>query len=222
MCHIPKDEVLRYLGYKNQELSRELENRIDSLIETAKSVCSPKFTHMISDVEFNTDAIFLSGTSIQLTGNDIKKHLTGAKKCIILACTLGTAFETELMRIQAKSVTDSVIFDAVGNAYIESFADSCENKLLKPYRDGGYYSKYRYSPGYGDLPIELQNDILSALSAQKRIGLSVTDTNILIPRKSITAFIGIYDKPQSVLTSKCDACSSREFCKMKKEGFSCD
>lgn len=222
MYNIPKSEILRYLGYNGQEMSVELTEKIDKLAIHAQSIATPKETHMLSDIEFKDGAITLSGTNIILTGKSIYEHLKGAKQCITLACTLGTTFETEFLRIQKVSLTDALIFDTIGNAFIESYADALENQLLTPYKSRGMFSKYRYSPGYGDLPLSLQRNILSALSAEKKIGLTVTDTNILIPRKSITAFIGIFDKPQNKLTSKCENCSAKEFCKMRRECLSCD
>lgn len=222
MCSIPTAEVLRYLGYSGQNISAELIHKIENLISHAKKVCTPKETHMVCDVEQNKNAILLTGTSLKLTGASINEHLKGAKRCITLACTLGVGFESELLRMQKSSMTDAVIFDAIGNAFIESYADHTEEHLLNPYRNQGFFSKYRYSPGYGDLPLTLQSDILSALSAEKKIGLTATDTDILIPRKSITAFIGIFDKPQGNQTSKCVGCSAKEFCKMRKECSCCD
>ncbi len=220
MHDIPKAEVLRYLGYSGQGISPELNGKIEAMIAKARAVCLPKFTYIVSELEFFCDGIALSGVNIWLTGESIMEYLKGAKKCIMLACTLGTGFETELLRLESSSMTDAVIFDAVGNAYIESYADSLEEELLEKFN--GMYSKYRYSPGYGDLPLTLQQSIILALSADKRIGLTATDTDILIPRKSVTAFIGLFDRPQAKPRIKCEACSAKDFCKMRKDGVSCD
>lgn len=222
MCSIPKSEVLRYLGYTNQEISEELDMKIDKIITLAEKEASPKSVHMISDIAFTENKIRLTGTDIVLHGKSIKEYLKGAVKCITLACTLGVGFESALLRIQQISITDSLIFDAAGNALIESYADSEEAKLLEQYKNMGLHSKYRFSPGYGDLPLELQHDILSALGCERKIGLTATDSNILIPRKSITAFMGIFNTPQSKPQSKCENCSAKDFCKMRKDGVSCD
>jgi len=222
MYSINKNEVLRYLGYKGQVLSDDISSAIDEMSELALSVCSPLYTHILSEITETPQGLQLSGTNIILTGNDIKKHLTGAKKCITLACTLGAGFETTLLRLQAKSITKSIIFDAVGTAFIEEFADNVEEKLLLPFISEGYFSKFRYSPGYGDLPLELEKDIVNTLQCQKKIGLTFTDTNILIPRKSITSFTGIFDIPQKKADSKCELCNNKDNCKMRKDGNICD
>lgn len=222
MYSINKNEVLRYLGYRGQEIPHDIDALIDRLIEKALKTLSPSYTHMISDIEKTGSGLYLKGTSITLTGNDIKKHLDGAEKCIILACTLGMKYESEMLKLQAKSVTEAVIFDSVGTALIEEVADRAEEKLLFPLKCEGYFSKFRYSPGYGDLPLDIQKDIINSLQCQKKIGLTLTDTNLLIPQKSVTAFIGIFNTPQEKPKSKCELCSARDTCKMRKEGKTCD
>ena len=222
MYSINKSEVFRYLGNTGQDVPKDIDTLSDRLIEKALRLLNPKYTYRISDLEFSETGIELKDTNLTLTGRDISEHLKGAKKCITLACTLGVAFETELSRLQAKSVTEALIFDAVGTAFTEAVADKSEEELLLPFKREGYFSKFRFSPGYGDLPITLQKDIIATLDATKRIGLTVTHTNILIPRKSVTAFIGIFDTPQKKPHSKCEICSARSMCSMRKDGKACD
>ena len=121
MYSINKNEVLRYLGYNGQTLSADISAMIDEMSEYALKVCSPLYTYILSEIIEVRDGLQLSGTNIILTGSDIKKHLYGAKKCITLACTLGVGFETSLRRLQAESITKSIIFDAVGTAFIYYF-----------------------------------------------------------------------------------------------------
>ena len=88
-------------------------------------------------------------------------------------------------------------------------------------KTGGSYT-WRYSPGYGDYPIECQGAFLSALNAGRLIGLTVTESNILLPRKSVTAVIGISEKEiESSEKRGCDSCKLRETCKFRKEGKGC-
>ncbi len=222
MCDIPRKEILRYLGCNGKEIPKTLEMSINYISNQALAASTPAYTHIISDIITTAYGLKLSGTNILLTGEDIKKHLFGAKKCITLACTLGLSFEAEQRKTQVKSMADSVILDAIGTAYIEEFANRTEEKLLLPFKKEGYFSKFRFSPGYGDLPLNLQKNIVDTLNVSKKIGLNVTDTNILIPQKSITAFIGIFETPQQNPKSKCELCAGKGSCKMKKEGLTCD
>ena len=42
---IPKDEVLRYLGYKKQEIEESLDKLINETIEESKELILPKFVY---------------------------------------------------------------------------------------------------------------------------------------------------------------------------------
>ena len=81
---------------------------------------------------------------------------------------------------------------------------------------GGKALTPRYSPGYGDLSINIQNQLLDILDAKKSIGLSATSNNILIPRKSVTAIIGIIDDKYKKLENACLNCSKYESCNFRK------
>ncbi len=217
-----KDEVLRYLGYRGHKIPSEFDRTIDFYMSKITSLCNPKYTYIISDVDKKGNSIELVGTNLVLSGKDILKHLDKALKCVTLACTLGAEFDKELLKLQTKSMSDAVIFDAVGTAYIEGFSDKCEDEILSDFKSSGYFSNFRFSPGYGDLSITLQKDIISCLDCPKKIGLTVTESGLLLPQKSITAFIGIFDKPQYKPSSKCESCKAKDTCLMRKDGKVCD
>ena len=79
----------------------------------------------------------------------------------------------------------------------------------------------RFSPGYGDLPLDLQPALCAALDAQRRLGLTVTDSLLLNPVKSVTAVIGLSPTPQPARIRGCGYCNFRENCQFRKEGTTC-
>ena len=79
----------------------------------------------------------------------------------------------------------------------------------------------RYSPGYGDLSIEKNIDIINVLNSQKNIGLTVTDSGIMIPRKSVVALIGVSKKGIKREKKSCDNCYNKHNCNYKKEAKIC-
>ena len=126
----------------------------------------------------------LAEAEYELKGNDIAKHLSGAKYVVIMAVTLGLDIDRESARLQRVSVRDALIFDAAASAAIEAFADEFTERMSN---ELGLPVGMRFSPGYGDFPIEAVSDIASLLHADKRIGLTVTGSHGMIPLKSITA-----------------------------------
>lgn len=212
---IDKKEVLRYLGHKGHEFSKEIDIKIDFLIENAYSVCNPKSMWGVFEPEFK-DKVYLKGTSIAFEGKDIYSHLEGAKKVGVLAVTAGINAEREIMKFQQFDMVSAVIADAVFDAYTESLADDTQQEIVAFATKQKLFTNSRYSPGYGDFPLEAQKDFERLLNLNKTIGLSVTENNLLIPRKSVTAVIGLFDKEQKT-TSSCEVCSLKDKCKSKRE-----
>ena len=213
---IDKNEVLRYLGYKNQHISDDLNEKINYLIENAYEIISAKTVWEVFEPEFN-DSVALKGTAMQFSGSDIKNHLLGAKKVAVLALTLGINVEREILRYQQTDMVSAVICDAIFDAATESVADEAEAEIAAFAKKEGLFTNYRYSPGYGDFPLDVQGGIISVLNCEKRIGLTVTPCNILLPRKSVTAVIGLFDKEQEKIIHNCQNCNMKDNCKSKRE-----
>ena len=51
----------------------------------------------------------------------------------------------------------------------------------------------RFSPGYGDLPLDIQRSVFRFLEPEIKIGLTLSESLIMCPSKSVTAFVGILD-----------------------------
>ena len=112
----------------------------------------------------------------------------------------------------------ALVLDALASAMTEEFCDSAENEM-KAKLPGNF--TWRFSPGYGDYPIELQPDMIRFLNADKLIGLTATESNILIPRKSVTAVIGVSEDEQEQALRGCAVCKMRENCRYRKDGGHC-
>ena len=116
----------------------------------------------------------------------LSRTLRGASEAYIMAVTLGAGVDRELLALSKRSMTEHFVYDAVASAYVEAACDAAEAQLC-----GGLLTTHRFSPGYGDLPLDLQRYILDRLSAERLLGVTLTDTSLMIPTKSITAIIGI-------------------------------
>ena len=108
----------------------------------------------------------------------------------MFAATVGLGIDQLIKRSEVTSIMDAAIYQAAGAEMVEAFADSEMNKLRAQEAEKGFRLRPRYSPGYGDLPLALQTDFARILDMQKWCGISLTDTLLMVPSKSITAFIG--------------------------------
>lgn len=218
---IEKQEVLRYLSYKNQNIHSSLDLLIDESILEIKEYLNLRNTFKIFNIERNTNNIKLLNSNILFKGHDIAEHLKNSDVCAILALTIGNIVERKIKYYQKTNLTKAVILDACATVAVESYADEVQKKIEEEAAKLNLGITYRYSPGYGDFNIGIQPFFIKVLEADKKIGLSVTEDNILLPRKSITAVIGFQDKKIVSTHPGCNSCNTREMCKFRKEGNYC-
>ena len=218
---IDKNEVLRYLGYKNQEIDEKLDELINTCLKEVKDLSQPKYVYKLFDLKKEDEVLALEGTNLTLQGNDIKEHLKHSKRCAMLAVTLGVQIEKKIQYYNRIDLTKALILDSCATAYVEVLADSVEEEIKAQAVSEGYGITFRFSPGYGDLPIEMQGDFLKLLDAGKRIGLVATETSILTPRKSVTAIIGFQESGIESESRSCEICNKYNECDFRKGGGVC-
>ncbi|MFR5266349.1 methionine synthase [Clostridium sp.] len=219
--NIDKNEVLRYMGYKNQEIDEILDKKIDSCIDRIKRDAKPRYTMAEYDIENVEEGILVSKSTFILKGNNIKRHLKGCNKVILLAATLGGEVDKVIKLNERICLEDGIILDACATTLIESFCDNIEKEILANKKKEGKSITFRYSPGYGDFPIECQRDFVGVVDGSRKIGLCSTSNNILVPRKSVTAIIGVYDEIRELKKRSCEDCSNYDKCLYRRKGVSC-
>jgi len=169
-------QTLRYLGIRGEADCETVRLAAECLEELKKTV-NPKFIK-------RTFLPFEADNGLFLKGENIKRLLDGAQKVVLFAATLGIEADRAIKRYQKKDMAKAAVFDAAAAAYLENFLDSIdfsEDKLMPT---------MRFSPGYGDYPIEMQKVILKLLKAEK-IGISLLDSFMLTPSKTVTAVLGL-------------------------------
>jgi cobalamin-dependent methionine synthase I len=218
---INKEEVLRYLGYKGQDIDENLINTIEECREEIKKLITPRVVYSYKNVKSNDDGVEVITTNLILKGKDIKEHLKNSTECVLMAVTLGNEVERQTRLYEKTNLTKALILDACATTAVEEVCDIVENNVKEKAILNGMNITFRYSPGYGDLPLDVQNSFLRTLEAQKKIGLTVSENNLLFPRKSVTAIIGIVNSGIEKKRKRCKECSNYENCSFRREGESC-
>lgn len=110
---------------------------------------------------------------------------------VFLCGTIGAEFDAWQRRLSVLSAADALLSQRIGLEAVEAVMDGLEAKAKTEVEAEGRKLLPRKSPGYGDLPIELSRRILEELDAPRKIGVSITDSNLLVPSKSVTAICEI-------------------------------
>lgn len=227
LVEVDKTEVLRYLQYKNQDIKSDLLKIIDESIEETKKIINPRFILRKYPIKkkkifAGKNQVILEEANLILESNDIYDLLVECDECILMAATLGLEIEKEIRKLTYTDLTKGIIIDSCATTAIEEVCDIIQDSISKKLLKEDKYITYRYSPGYGDLSIENNSHINNILNSQKEIGLTVTNSGIMIPRKSVVALIGVSDKGRINRKKSCDNCSNRHNCQYKKEGHNCE
>lgn len=223
---LDKNEILRYLGHKGQPVDMDTMKAVDDGITDLVKAAKFRYTYKIFDIQKvntpNGAYMELANSRVRLLGNDICEHLRDCEKCALLAATLGIEVDNLIRVAQNTDMLRAVVLDACGTDFIEKVGDLAEQEIREQAAAEGFGITFRFSPGYGDLPLETQESLIAALDAGRKIGLTLTDTSLMIPGKSVTAIIGFTcDKSASRKPTGCDICSMREECEFRKAGASC-
>ncbi len=211
LTHIPREEVLRYLGCPGAEDPATLA-LVESCSARLLAAARPKWMYRVFDLTVQAGGVQLD-CGLLLPGRDLAAHLRGCSRAALLATTLSAPVDALLRRAQAEDLAAAVALDCCATAAVEAVCDSAEAEIRSQFP--GCSFSFRFSPGYGDLPIELQDPILRLLDAPRRMGLCATDRHILTPRKSVTAILGISDGEVTPQKRGCASCSFRGRCKFQ-------
>ena len=214
--HLLREEVLRYLGYGKSPASDSVSLIIDECERELSSLATVRYIYRIFDdrVLFK-DGIRLGG--VEFKSRDLSRHLSGCERAAVLCATLGSDADMARLKLERFDMSRAVVMDAAQNAYIEQVCDGACAQILKRVRDEGFNITSRFSPGYGDMPLSYQSVILSMMDAQKRIGLTCSDTYMLTPQKSVTAIAGITKAFQNCgVSSSCERCAARDMCRYRR------
>lgn len=191
-------ETRRYAG-----LQRAVdfdEKIIDEACEDARLLANPRSIWQLYDYDCLTGTV-LSSPAVQLAGKSIRKHLSGCEQVILMAATIGEKIENEVTkRFDEGTYTSSVLLDAAATTAVEQVADALEKAIEPDLARKGLGMRWRFSPGYGDWPLEQQPDLVR-LSHAEEIGISLSEALMLIPRKSITAIIGLFKNTKNLRTN---------------------
>ncbi len=213
LSEISREEAARYMGVRG-EPDENVTRLLDKYEPIVRENLRPAYVYRQGNVERTENDLKICGVS--LLGNDILRHLEGCERAIILGATVSSEADKLIRQTSVTDMAAALAVDALCSAAIEQVCNAAEEEIFTA-MDAAYRT-WRFSPGYGDLPISHQKELLFALNAQRRIGLTVTDSFLLIPSKSVTAIIGICDSAPVHTPQGCKACRMRENCAFRKSG----
>ena len=216
-----KNEALRY--YHAQAGDVQAAALIDAAYEKLKKDLQPRCTvkrfRCSVCMEQGKGCVVLDNGTV-FHSNALARYIGNAEELFLFGATLGSRIDVALRRMAVTSVAEAGAGQAVAAALIETYCDDCCN-LLQAQLPEGKKLKWRFSPGYGDWPLEEQKILFTVLDCAHTIGLTLTESCMMAPVKSVTAVMAIEDVNGTVTEneiSKCQRCGKTD-CEFRKKYF---
>lgn len=211
-------ETLRYLQCGNS-ISEDFSSLIDTCEAQILKAIQPRYIYQVFSITRLEGCISVDNTNLKFYGNDIKNHLKGCDKTVLMCATISSNVDRVIRTAEISDMAKALVLDVLSSVAIENVCNQVDSIIKEEYPQ--YYQTWRFSAGYGDFPIDVQRDFLNVLNAPKRIGLCVTDTNIMTPRKSVTAVMGLSEKPIEKERLGCASCNMKGVCQYRAKSLKC-
>lgn len=202
--YVSNETILRYLGYKGSGLRNEDQEAIDYAVRHILSTASFSKAIGLCALRLEGDAIHLADRgSDKIVSKDLSDFLEGCTQMLIVGVTIGFEVSRTIQRLLHSEPSKALIMDACASAITDAFCDKVQDEIVHEYTLSGRYTTQRYSPGYGDLPLESQATFARILDLSKRIGVHLTKQHQLIPEKSVIFVMGLSDVPVNKVVITC-------------------
>lgn len=208
-------EVYRYLGYGAKQPDSVVEKMVCEVLDELTREIKPKHIYKMYSCSASATEVILRAENdvtapLVFESKNLSANLMQCDKVALMAATLGLEADKLMQKYEVLNMAKASIAQACGAACIEAYCDIIQDRIRSALSANGTirYLRPRFSPGYGDLPLQNQKAIFDALECTKRIGLTLTDSLLMYPTKSVTAFIGFTANPQSCHIEKCKNCDN--------------
>lgn len=214
---VNKQEVWRYSGYLGLEksVSAELDDLLETVTKELEGVFQFKICYRRMPLVWKDGKPLLP---FSCESKDLSKCLDSCDEIVLFAATVGLEIDRKIARYERFSPSKALLMHAYGAERVETLCNHFCNEIQKEIRTEGLSCSPRFSPGYGDLPLETQREFFQLMDCNRKIGISLNESLLMTPSKSVTAIFGIGPCTKikvNEATHKCSECVNTD-CEYRK------
>lgn len=161
------------------------QEKIEETRRELMAVATPAFAARELPILVNNGECISAGELI-IASRDFAKTVSGHRSILVIGATLGAGVDRLIHKKSAISMAEGFIYDAVASAMAESLIILAEERAVEKREHSG-----RFSPGYGDMPLDLQEKIIPLVDGGRLLGIALNESKLMSPSKSVTALIGV-------------------------------
>ncbi len=198
-----REEAVRYLGYGKRSLDEFTEKMTADCEKELLEAVNARCCYARTKIEFPRNNVVDIGFG-EIESHDLFTHLQGCYGAILFAATIGIGVDRLIAKYSRIFPAKSVIIDALASSAIEYWCDKAETEITKN------IEKHcsRFSAGYGDFPLSFQKDFVNCLDMTRKLGVTLSDSLLMTPTKSVTAVIGLGAESRTC-DNKCMRCTNK-------------
>ena len=218
---INREEALRYMLSSGEKHDAAIEDLLDRCEKDLLNCIAPKYSYKVMKIEsISGGKIFLDGAAEPVESHDLAELLAGCSHAVLMCATLGSGADALIRRLQINDMAAAVVTDAFASAAAEQVCAAFDEMLKEKYPDK--YITWRFSPGYGDLPLSFQRILLSAVNSARTAGITLDASGLMNPIKSVSAVCGISENELPARKKGCSCCRMKNSCAYRKRGTRCE
>jgi hypothetical protein len=184
---ISEREILRYAGCKDAD--QAVRTLLDSCLKEARGALSYRVCWIELPTTIDEKRCDLQYVTVE--SEDLAKNLQACSRAALFAATVGVELDRLILKYSRVAPAKALMLQAIGAERIEALCNAFCAELAEK---SGCVLRPRFSPGYGDLSLETQRTVFALLGCEKRIGLSLNESLLMSPTKSVTAFVGMRER----------------------------
>ena len=203
---VNRKEVLRYAG------TREETPEIAQLLDSALAEAEPVLSGTVCWREFpltRQDGMLHLGFAV-VQSDALQRNLQGCDRILLFAATVGLGLDRLIARYSRVSPSRALMLQAIGAERIEALCDTFCEEVRRNAQTAGLRTAPRFSPGYGDFSLSVQTGIFQVLDCSRKIGLTLNQSLLMSPSKSVTAVIGLGACASCTNPTGCQSCGKTD------------
>lgn len=209
---LSEQTLIKLLGYSPASAPQPVIEAVGNLLPKVTKLLSPQGGFKLFDfgsVSFGKDSFNVKEQTFEC-GKIIASNFKKCESLAILTVSLGNKISDEIrILMDSGDILSGFILDKIASEIVEQFADKIEEMISSLCQKQNLKITNRYSPGYCGWDVKEQQKLFSLLP-DNFCGISLTDSSLMLPIKSVSAVIGIgkYADKREYQCSICDI----EFC----------
>ena len=188
---------------------------LDELLATAlrERLIEPTLVYEMCPIaEIGRHHLCLEG-GIVLSGPLLASQLASARKLTAMICTIGPRLERRAAEYFAQGKPlRGLMLDEIGNAALRYLTREATRLVSREASARNWRTSRPFSPGMSGWPLSEQRHLFRLVPGQQ-IGVSLTSSSMMIPRKSVSMVVGIGpDVADSLNADDCSYCAREGDC----------